>query len=122
MESSMIWTGWNNGKHLSSGAGYGFQIDPQDREQYFSRAWSEVLIELPRKSGPLQVQANVAKQSFWNRCPELIAKDIGQWLLTEGHAPWPGGHRPKFEVDQVKPGHFRVRRTRESMTYHPASP
>ncbi len=31
----MIWVAWNNGKHYSTGTGYGFKISLADRDRYF---------------------------------------------------------------------------------------
>ena len=48
----MIWVGWNNGKHHLTGAGYGLKVNAADRDQYFSRVWQTVLIELPGREAP----------------------------------------------------------------------
>ena len=106
----MIWVGWNNGKHHLTGAGYGLKVNAADRDQYFSRVWQTVLIELPRPGGSLIAEVNVAKKSFWGgQCRELISKDIGLWLLDRGHAPWPAGAPPKFEVMRIGERQFRVK-------------
>lgn len=43
--STMQATGWNNGKWLASGAGYGIRISCSDRDRYFDEKWSAVEIE-----------------------------------------------------------------------------
>ncbi len=83
---------WNNGHRHASGAGYGIKITMQDREQFFNRSWSTVILHLNGYSRPIEV--NVAKLSFWNRdCGELIKKDIGIWLIQNncavGTLGWP---------------------------------
>ena len=94
----MIWTAWNNGAHHASGAGYGFKIDVTDRDRYFQENWDTVSIELPRAPERF-VKVNIHKQSFWGpSCREVISQGIGRWLIAEGHAPWPKGAPPKFEV------------------------
>jgi len=106
----MIWTAWNNSKHHSTGAGYGFKVDPSDRDRYFSQHWATVVIELPTRSGLVPAEANILKKSFWGpQCRELITQLIGRWLLDEGYAPWPDGRPPKFEVEPAGERRFRVK-------------
>ena len=105
----MIWTAWNNSKHHSTGAGYGFKVDAIDRDRYFNRGWHAVTIELPSKDGFVTAEANVAKRSFWSpQCRELIGKEIGHWMLAEGYAPWPDSAPPKFDVKPSGERRFRV--------------
>jgi hypothetical protein len=80
---SMIWTAWNNGKHHASGAGYGFKIAVADRDRHFQRGWDTVSVELPQSGGgPLAVEVNIAKDSFWSEeCREVIHHD--------GHGAYP---------------------------------
>ena len=89
-------TAWNNGKHHSTGAGYGLKISAEDRDRYFDKRSETVKIRLPDGKG---IEVNVAKSSFWNEtCRELISKELGLWLIAGGHAPWPKGHPPGFEL------------------------
>ena len=107
----MIWTAWNNGEHHRTGAGYGFEIDAADRDRYFDRRWTTVVIELPTDGGFVTAEPNVAKNSFWDsRCRELIDRSVGRWLLGRRYAPWPDGDPPKFEVQPAGEGRFRVLR------------
>jgi hypothetical protein len=79
---------WNNGHRHTSGAGYGIKITMQDREQFFNRSWSTVILHLNGCSRP--IQANVDKLSFWNRnCGELISIEIGLWLQRNNASTWP---------------------------------
>ena len=104
----MIWTAWNNGAHHATGAGYGFKIEPGNRDADFQRGWGTVFIHLP---GGATAEANVDRDAFWGpQCREVISQDIGQWLLSNGHAPWNPGSPPKFEVEATQPRHFHVRR------------
>jgi len=108
---AMIWTGWNNGDHHSTGAGYGFKVTAADRDRHFKRTWRTVTIELPSGDGLTIVEANVTKKTFWDpQCRELISKDIGRWMLARGHAPWPDGMPPRFEVVSLGDRRFRVDR------------
>jgi hypothetical protein len=108
---AMIWTGWDNGAHHSTGAGYGLKVTAVDRDSHFKRSWLTVLIELPKGDRFIIVEANSAKKSFWGpKCRELIHKDIGRWMLDAGCAPWPHGMAPKFEVESFGDRRFRVKR------------
>lgn len=92
-------TAWNNGNHLKSGAGYGLKVSTSDRDTYFDPGNKSVTIRLPNGN---EIAANTAKASFWNgTCRELIHKEIGQWLIEDGYAPWPKGRPPKFELSRV---------------------
>jgi hypothetical protein len=106
----MIWTGWNNSEHHSTGAGYGFKIESADRDLHFERSWRKVSIKLPTSGSFIIAVANVAKASFWNpACREVINKTIGRWMLDEGHAPWLDGAPPKFEVEPLGGGVFELK-------------
>jgi hypothetical protein len=103
----MIVSAWNNGKHFESGAGYGFKLSIDDRNEYFSKEWSTVFVELPNSNAAIEI--SVAKPSFWNNtCRELISKEIGIWLRSKGLAPWTKGNPPKFELVQCGDRKFRV--------------
>jgi hypothetical protein len=49
-EVSMIVTAWNNGQPHSTGAGYGLKVNANDRDEYFSRKWRSVVLELAGES------------------------------------------------------------------------
>ena len=108
---NMIWTAWNNGKHLRTGAGYGLVVAAADRDRHFQRSWRTVTVELPTRDGYFMVEANVDKESFWGpTCRELISMKIGHWMLTEQYAPWLDGKPPKFEVEALKGPRFRIKK------------
>lgn len=107
----MIWTAWNNGSHHTTGAGYGFKIAAADRDRHFQREWDSVIVELLQTSGVLTVEVNIGKQSFWGeQCREVIHQDIGRWLRDSGHAPWPPGSPPRFEVEPLGSRRFTLKR------------
>lgn len=58
-------TAWNDGKQLESGAGYGLKLSIDDRDEYFSKEWSTVFVELPNSDVPIEI--NIAKPSFWKQ-------------------------------------------------------
>lgn len=106
---AMKWTAWNNGRHHTTGAGYGVKIPVADRDIFFQREWGSVVVELPSDSGVVEVKLNTAKPSFWNpTCHELISREIGLWLRNRGLAPWPAGKPPKLRVSALGTGRFRV--------------
>ncbi len=97
-------TAWNNGKHRSSGAGYGIKVSVVDRDRNFKKGWQSVIVHLP--SGT-QVEVNTDKDSFWNEsCRELLSKEIGQWLIENRLAPWPYRLPPKFSLEPKSERHF----------------
>ena len=107
----MIWTGWNNGSHHESGAGYGFKVDAVDRDRHFRRNWTTVIVDLPGHAGTITAEMNVAKKSFWSaQCRELISRKVGRWLIEEGYALRSAGLPPKFEVEQSAVRRFAVKR------------
>jgi hypothetical protein len=100
-------TAWNNGRHHSTGAGYGFKIGAKDRDRYFQRSWSTVFVSLPEMNQ--EVEVNIAKPPFWSAtCRELISREFGRWLIKYGYAPWPSGVPPKFRLTPTNSNHFKV--------------
>ena len=102
-------TAWNNGRWHASGAGYGLKISVADRDLFFRREWRTVTLQLVGGCGVADVEVNCDKNSFWNgTCRELVARDIGRWLLHLGLAPWPKGRPPRFNMSPTATGVFRV--------------
>lgn len=92
-----------------SGAGYGFKVVTADRDRWFSRRQACVVVDMPSSSGHVSAEVNIDKPSFWGPdCRELIGQAIGRWLISEGHAPWPTGTPPKFEVRRSRADRFEV--------------
>jgi hypothetical protein len=90
-------TAWNNGMHMSTGAGYGIKIPLNDRDKYFKKDWKGVIIYLGNMENLIRV--NIDKPSFWgNSCRELISVEIGKWLIENKLAPWGKGHPPKLQL------------------------
>jgi hypothetical protein len=107
---TVIWTAWNNGKHHSFGAGYGFKIAIADRDRYFQEDWQTAVIELPASGAIRHVVVNLATSSFWSETRrEVIAQDIGRWLRAENYVPRPSGQPPMFEVEVHGKAQFRVK-------------
>ena len=103
----MIWAAWNNGKHHSSGAGYGLKVPVEDRDRHFNRSFGTVFVDLQGSGTSITVEFNVNKDSFWNQeCRELISKEFGRWMINAGIAPWPSRKPPKFVIDKTDKRHF----------------
>lgn len=100
----MIATGWSNGSPKGTGAGYGLRIRRQDRDSYFDREWPFVTVGLPEGEWvtiPLS-------DSFWRKCTELRSAQVGRWMLDRGLAPWPKRNPPRFALESVCDGRFRL--------------
>ncbi|WP_434512148.1 hypothetical protein [Desulfitobacterium sp. AusDCA] len=54
----MIATAWNNGKHSLTGAGYGLKLDEKDRDYFFDKDWTEVILELDGEDDAVLVNIN----------------------------------------------------------------
>jgi hypothetical protein len=109
---SLMCSAWNNGKHHESGAGYGLKLSMEGRDRHFKKAWRTVKFLLPVEGGFKTVELNIDKPSFWNTaCREVTSKEIGEWLLASGLAPWPKGSPPKFEIVPAGDRTFRLVKT-----------
>lgn len=96
---------WNNGSTPNEPAGYGLKFTEADRDRFFDRGWSEVVVEL---EGAEAVTIPLSP-SFWRSCSELRSAEVGRWLLVQGAAPWPSGSPPGVAVTQVEDHHFTAR-------------
>ena len=100
-----VGTAWNNGSYRMSGAGYGIKLNPRDRDRYFEKP--NAFLKLEGKTGDIEVNTN--KPSFWNStCRELISKEIGLWLRSNGRAPWIKDQPPKLQLEPVGERTFKV--------------
>jgi hypothetical protein len=97
-------TAWHNGGPPASAAGYGIKFSEADRDRYFRREWTEVVLDLGNVAATVQLSA-----SFWRHCSELRSADIGAWLLDVGGAPWPRHSPPGIAVHPVEGNRFTAR-------------
>jgi len=104
----IIVSGWNNGRRSKTGGGYGVRIKYDDRDKYFKKNWSSIIIEL---EGEGEVEVNLSDK-FWNKCPELRNKEIGKWLINNKLAKWQKGKPPKIELEPIGNKKFRLSVTR----------
>lgn len=86
---------------------YGLRVRAEDRVRGFSADWRTVTI------GPATFF--IDGFSFWDSEPsELISDEIDAWLRAKGHAPWPKGRPPKFELINIKGNRFELVKTKRS--------
>lgn len=104
-ESSFEATAWNNGGHSDTGAGYGLRIGALNRDTFFHRNWNDVTLYLQGNEKPVSVKLTPA---FWKQCSEVRSKDIGRWLIQNGHALWEKGRPPRFRVKREGERDFYV--------------
>ena len=105
----MIVTAWNNGDWHATGAGYGVKVRPEDRDRFFKKTWKSITLTF--EGSKTKARVNVAKKSFWSRtCHELINKEIGTWLQSNGIASWSEGEPPKLWLEPLSDGEFLLRR------------
>lgn len=97
-------TAWSNGSARDSGAGYGLKISRQDRDRFFDRSWSTIVLQVPGQ-GAMTVKLS---SSFWRSCTELRSAAIGRWLIGNGFAPWPKGSPPVVEIQRTGERAFSV--------------
>lgn len=98
----LIFTAWKAG-------GYGFKTRICDRDKYFKKEWQNAVIELPKGGSYEEVVCNISEKSFWKEtCHELIKKEIGIWLKTNGYINWPKWHPYKFRAMHLAENRFRL--------------
>ncbi len=103
-ECDMIATVWTNGN-----TELGLKISAKDRDQFFKKEWSYVILEL--EGVPYPVDVEVSKPSFW-RWPyaQLVNRDLGDWLTANGLSHWPPRKPPKLTLEPMGNRRFRLHR------------
>lgn len=108
----MIVTAWRGGYTKKEAdnpekGGYGLKIPIIDRDQYFRREWDTIVLAIEGKNKEFEV--NIDKNSFWGpKCRELIHKNIKQWFLEDGIAPWEKGKPPRIKLEVVSNNRFKA--------------
>jgi len=90
--TTIILTGWK-------GSTFGFRVSKQDRELF--RGVSKVELELLDPSGEHRQIKIKLSPSFWQECPELRNKEIGEWMRKRGDCLWRKGHPPKYKAEMA---------------------
>ena len=98
-------SGWHNGGPPLEPAGYGLKFVARDRDKYFDRDWTTVVVAL---EGADDVELPLSA-SFWRSCTELRSAQVGSWLLAQGAAPWPKGSPPGVVVTPDVGNRFTAR-------------
>ena len=103
----MIVTAWNNGAHSRNGNDYGFRVHPADRDTFFKKEWTAVVIEVEGQGDPVEVQ--IDQTGLWAETPgAIICPAVGRWLRHNGLAPWARGNPAVFALEPVEENRFRV--------------
>jgi hypothetical protein len=103
----MIVTAYNNGAHSRNGAGYGFKVINEDRDEHFKQEWDKIQLEIEGEEEVFEVE--IDKESFWSEdCREIRSEAIGKWLRHQGLAPWAKGNPPRFVLEPVEDNRFTV--------------
>lgn len=103
----MIVTAWNNGAHSRNGRDYGFRISHPDRDEFFKKEWTVIVLEF--EGEPALVEVPVDAQSFWSETgKELTSPAVGRWLRHNGLAPWPKGNPPTIVLEPIAENRFRL--------------
>jgi hypothetical protein len=97
-------TAWSNGSPARTGAGYGLRISTADRDRFFKRSWSQVVVDLPDGTSAV---INLS-DSFWRGCSELRSAAVGRWLLHARLAPWPRGAPPSLTLTLLEDDRFAL--------------
>ena len=89
-------TGWHNGTR-----GWGLRVGKEGHrifQRHRCRLDREALVVvLPGVSARLHV---CLSESFWGKCPEVRAAEIGRWMRSRGEACWQKQERkpPKYSA------------------------
>lgn len=103
----MIVNAWNNGAHSRNGSGYGFRVHPADRDAYFKKEWTSLVIEVEGQGEPVEVELDPA--GLWGETPApILCPAVGRWLRHNGLAPWGRGNAPVILLEPVEGNHFKV--------------
>jgi hypothetical protein len=81
----------------------GVRVGVENRQQYFNKDWTSVQIELDGQIGSFRLTSG-----FWRHCPEIRGKEIQEWMLKRGLAPWPHGKPPQLELTPLGGSRFRL--------------
>jgi hypothetical protein len=97
----MIVSAWYDGHST-----YGVRILDREVSLWFRPEWTRVILELPDRSEPVDVPLT---ESFWHGSPELRSPHIRDFLLRNELANWPTKQPPRFELEAVGGGVFRLK-------------
>ena len=103
----MVVTAWNNGAHIRNGSGYGFRVHPVDRDAFFQKEWTSILVEIEGQEEAVEV--TLEGRNFWAEAPgPLPCPALGRWLRHNGLAPWSPGNPPVLLLEPLEGNRFRV--------------
>jgi hypothetical protein len=113
----MIVTAWNMGTHSRNGSGYGFKVKNVDRDLYFQKEWSSIVLVIEEETQPIEIALDSDK--FWSENNyEIIDPAIGKWLRKNGLAPWPRGNPPTFGIEPLQDNRFKIIKLAKNKNSH----
>lgn len=102
----MLMQGWNNGRFLANGSGYGVKVSEQFRDEYLDVNWSSIFLHLDGEEEPVELAIN--NSVFWGKGRELRSGRIGKWLIKNGWATFEPDNAPELKVTPLEGNHFKV--------------
>ncbi|MCU0304466.1 MAG: hypothetical protein MUC56_10455 [Thermoanaerobaculales bacterium] len=97
----MIVSAWYDGHGT-----YGVRVSEGEVSLWFRPEWSEVRLHLPDRRSVVEVPLT---ESFWHGSPELRSTHIRDFLLRHGLVDWPKNRPPRFELEPLGGGDFRLK-------------
>ena len=97
----MIVSAWSDGHGT-----YGVRLLGREVSLWFRPEWERVLLELPDRSTPVEVELTA---SFWSGSPELRSPHIRELFRRHGLLEWPRHQPPHFELEALGGGSFRLK-------------
>ncbi len=97
----MIVSAWYDGHST-----YGVRILEEEVSLWFRPEWEAVRLYLPDRTDPVEVPLT---ESFWHGSPELRSPQVKEFLLRHDLAEWPRKQPPRFELEAVGGGIFRLK-------------
>ncbi|WP_027962118.1 hypothetical protein [Halomonas halodenitrificans] len=85
---------------------YGIRVGRPNRDAYFDRAWSSIEVEMDGRWQTFQLTPG-----FWNQCTEFRDRGsprIREWLERHFTTDWPKGSPPRFRLEVLGGGRFRL--------------
>src|SRR5262245_32747292 len=85
---------------------YGIRVGRANRDQWFSRDWVEIEVEMDGTFHRFRLTPG-----FWNKCPEF--RDSGttairDWLQRHRTTKWAKGEMPEMELTPLGGARFRL--------------
>jgi len=92
--------------HSKTRRGFGLRLPLSLRDELVSRDTENIELTLEGFPHVLHVRL---RRGFWNKCPEFLADEIYDWMISLGlPVPWPHGRPHIFELQRLHTAGFKV--------------